>query len=45
MKNKKEMIKKYGIEIVENDEKIWKKRGYKINYNTGLLEKMLIIKK
>ena len=45
MKNRNKMIKKYGIEIVKNDEKIWRKRGYKINYNTGLLEKMLVTKK
>ena len=31
-------IKKFGIEIVEHDEKIWLERGYFINYNTGLLE-------
>lgn len=37
-----EMIKKYGIEIVKNDEKIWKKRGYKINYKTGLLQLLKI---
>lgn len=33
-----EKIKKYGLEIVEYDEKIWLERGYTINYSTGLLE-------
>jgi hypothetical protein len=33
-------IKKYGIEVVEHDEKIWLERGYIINYKTGLLEKI-----
>lgn len=37
---KRELIKKYGLEIVKQDEKIWLKRGYKINYKTGLLEKI-----
>jgi hypothetical protein len=40
MTNREVLIKKYGIEIVENDEKIWAERGYKINYNTNLLEKI-----
>lgn len=40
MQTKQEKIKKYGIEIVEQDEKEWKKRGYKINYKTGLLENL-----
>lgn len=30
-------IKKYGSEIVENDEKTWKKRGYNVDKNTGFL--------
>lgn len=33
-------IKKYGIEVIEDDEKTWKKRGYRINYETKLLEKI-----
>lgn len=37
---REKLVKKYGIEVVENDEAVWKKRGYKINYNTGLLEKI-----
>ena len=41
MENKrKDKIKKYGIEIIKEDERVWKNRGYKINYNTGLLEKI-----
>ena len=35
-----EMIKEYGLEIVEADEKYWLDQGYKINYTTGLLEKI-----
>lgn len=35
-----EAIKKYSIEIVECDEKIWRERGYKINYEKKLLEKI-----
>lgn len=37
---REEKIKKYGIEVVEYDEAVWLKRGYKINYATGLLEKI-----
>ena len=37
---KLEKIKKFGIEIVEYDEKVWEDRGYIINYDTGLLEKI-----
>jgi len=33
-------IKKYGIEIVEDDEKSWKEKGYRINYKNGLLEQI-----
>jgi hypothetical protein len=40
MNKRNEEIKKYGIEIVEQDERIWKKRGYIIDYNTGLLVKI-----
>lgn len=38
-------IKKFGLEIVENDEKIWKDRGYIINPKTGFLEQELKGKK
>ena len=38
MNNRDKEIKKYGIEIVTHDEELWLKRGYKINYETGLLE-------
>jgi hypothetical protein len=38
MMTRQEKIDKFGIEIVEQDEKIWESRGYKINYSTGLLE-------
>lgn len=34
-------IQKYGIEIVEEDERIWLERGFKINYKTGLLIKII----
>jgi hypothetical protein len=37
---REQKIKKYGIEIVEYDEEIWEQRGYRINYNTGLLERI-----
>lgn len=37
--SREEMVKKFGIEVVEDDEKTWKERGYKINYQTNLLEK------
>lgn len=37
---REEKIEKFGIEIVEQDEKIWLSHGYKINYKTGLLEKL-----
>ena len=40
MTKRDEEIKKYGIEIVEDDEKTWQKRGYTIDYNTGLLVKI-----
>ena len=39
MTKREEKIKKFGIEIVEDDERIWFERGFKINYETGLLEK------
>lgn len=35
-----EKIRKFGLDIVENDEETWKIRGYIINYKTGLLEKI-----
>ncbi len=38
--DREEKIKKFGIEIVERDEATWLKIGYKINYKTGLLEKI-----
>lgn len=40
MTKRDEEIKKYGIEIIEDDEKTWIKRGYAIDYNTGLLVKI-----
>jgi len=33
-------IEKFGLEIIEYDEKVWHERGYKINYDTGLLEQI-----
>jgi len=41
MTNREKQIKKFGIEIVEYDEKIWLERGYIINYETGLLEQII----
>lgn len=38
--NREQRIKEFGIEIVEHDEQVWRDRGYKINYTTGLLEKI-----
>lgn len=32
------MIKKFGLDIVLSDEKLWLSRGFLINYKTGLLE-------
>lgn len=40
MTKRNEQIKKYGIEIVEQDEKIWKDRGYTIDYDKDLLVKI-----
>lgn len=40
MNTRTEMIRKYGLEIVEDDERIWRERGYKIDYATGLLIKL-----
>lgn len=40
MNKRNEKIKKYGIEIVEQDERTWKERGYTIDYDTGLLVKI-----
>lgn len=40
MTNRDRQIKKYGLEIVKQDEMIWKKRGYLIDYKTGLLIKI-----
>lgn len=33
-------IKKYGIDIVIYDEKIWLEKGYIIDYKTGLLKQI-----
>lgn len=41
MKDREKMIKKYGIEVVEQDERIWKERGFTIDYKTGLLVKII----
>lgn len=40
MNNRDKKIIKYGIDIVEYDERLWEERGYKINYDTGLLEQI-----
>lgn len=44
MSKRDEKIKKFGIDIVLYDEDVWKNRGYKINYEKGLLEKIIIKK-
>jgi hypothetical protein len=35
-----QQIEKYGLEIVQDDERIWQERGYKVNHETGLLERI-----
>ena len=38
--NRAQQIKEFGLEIVEDDEREWLERGYIINYETGLLERV-----
>jgi len=40
MTKRDEKIKFYGLEFVLHCEKIWLERGYKINYETDLLERI-----
>jgi len=40
MNDRQQRIKKYGIEIVEHDEAIWLSRGFTVNPDSGLLEKI-----
>lgn len=40
MSTREEQIKKFGVEIVEDDERVWRERGYTVNYKTGLLEQI-----
>lgn len=35
--DREQKIKKFGVEIVENDERVWQERGYKVDSETGLL--------
>lgn len=35
-----EKIKKFGLEIVEYDEEIWRKRGYTVDYDKNLLKQI-----
>lgn len=42
MTNRDKKIKLYGIDIVLDDERIWLERGYRINYEKDLLEKIKI---
>lgn len=39
-RTRKEMVRKYGEEVVAHDETLWKIWGYRINYTTGLLEQI-----
>ena len=38
-KTMRELIKKYGVEVVQEDIAVWRSRGYTIN-SKGLLEKI-----
>lgn len=36
--DREKRIKKYGLEIVQDEEKTWNKRGYNVDPITGLLK-------
>lgn len=40
MSTRQERVKKFGREVVEDDEATWRKRGYSVNHNTGLLDQI-----
>lgn len=40
MNYREKLVQEFGLEIVEDDEKTWEERGYRVNYDTGYLERI-----